>query len=110
MRDDITLGEVKARCTELTAKYGEACCNNCEYGELGCCDPPDQWQVEAGKERCAQPNWEEMFHQSEKSCQQMYMKLEDMSRKADDLYRENLRLRTIVSTVETMIGRKFDVC
>lgn len=106
MTDTTTLGEVKRACTEATGKYGDLCCEHCEFGELGCCDPPDQWQFEPG---LAQPNWEAMFHQSEKSCQQMYMKLEEMSRKADDLYRENLLLRTVVSTVETMIGRKFDV-
>ena len=57
----------------------------------------------------AQPNWEEMFKKSEETCRQMYMKMEDALRRADRADEEIRRLRLIVSTVETMIGRKFDV-
>ena len=46
MNPNTTLGEVKARCAELTAKYGDDCCNHCEYSELGCCDPPDTWNLD----------------------------------------------------------------
>lgn len=109
MRDDITLGEVKARCKEATEKHGDKCCEHCDFGELGCCDAPEYWNVEPGCCK-AQPNWEEMFHQSEKHRLELCMKLEDTTGKAEALFAENRRLRTIVSTVETMIGRKFDVC
>lgn len=107
MTDTTTLGEVKARCAELTAKYGnEECCRHCEFGELGCCDAPDRWDLKAG---CVQPNWEAMFHESEEACRKMYMKMEDAQQRADRADEEIRRLRLIVSTVETMIGRKFEV-
>lgn len=108
MRDNVTVGEVKARCKELTEQYGDNCCRNCEFSEMGCCDSPDNWLLEAG---CceAQPSWEEMFKQSEEACRQLYMKMEDAQRRADRADEEIRRLRLIVSTVETMIGRKFDV-
>lgn len=106
MRDNMTLGEMKAHCAELNAKHGEAACNHCEFCDNGCCDSPDTWQLKAG---CVQPNWEEMFKKSEETCRQMYMKMEDAQRRADRADEEIRRLRLIVSTVETMIGRKFDV-
>lgn len=106
MTDTTTLGEVKRRCEELTAKHGEDCCNHCEFMGCGCQSSPDRWQLEAG---CVQPNWEGMFHTSEETCRQMYMKMEDAHRRADRADEEIRRLRLVVSTVETMIGRKFDV-
>lgn len=81
IKDNVTLGEVKARCAELTGKYGDQCCNHCEFGDIGCCDPPDAWKLE--ETNAAHPE-----------------------RDADDEIR---RLRTIVGAVETMLGRKFDV-
>lgn len=57
----------------------------------------------------AQPDWEEMFHKSEETCRQMFMKCEDAETRADALARENIRLRLVLSAVETMLGRKFDV-
>ena len=107
MRDTITLGEMKACCEEMTAKYGtDHCCEHCEYAEMGCCNPPDDWQLEAG---CVQPNWEAMFHEAEKHCHDLCMKAEANHARAERLAEENLKLRTVVSAVETMIGRKFDV-
>lgn len=107
MRDNVTLGEVKRCCKEMTEKYGDDCCNRCRFSELGCCDAPDRWVIEPGI--CeSQPNWEEMFKKSEETCREMYMKMEDAHRRADRADEEIRRLRLIVSTVETMLGRKFD--
>lgn len=109
MRSDMTLGEVKDRCAEMTGKYGDSCCNHCDFGELGCCNPPDEWKLEElAKAACAQPNWEEMYCKSEEACRQMYMKVEDAAQRAARAEDENRRLRTIVSVVETMLGRKFE--
>lgn len=106
MRDNMTLGEMKTHCEKLTAEHGESSCNHCEFDACGCCNTPESWKLEAG---CAQPNWEEMYKASEESCRQMYMKMEDAHRRADRADEEIRRLRLVVSTVETMIGRKFDV-
>lgn len=105
MNANTTLGEVKAKCQEATEKHGNCCCEHCDFGELGCCDAPEYWQVEPGE---AQPNWEAMFHESEEACRKMYIRCEEAERRADRMAEEIGHLRTIVSTVETMIGRKFD--
>lgn len=108
MRSDMTLGEVKERCAEMTGKYGDNSCDHCDM-KFGCCEPPDAWKLEAQAKMCAQPNWEEMFHKCSEECRLLHMKAEDSYAKANMLEAENRKLRTIVSVVETMIGRKFDV-
>lgn len=107
MRDNITLGEVKARCMEMTDKYGEDdSCNHCEFAEMGCCLSPDDWKLEPGV--CeGQPNWKEMCLSYEEEHREMYAKLEEAKAKACAVEVENLRLRTIVGAIETLIGRKF---
>ena len=89
MKDNITLGEMKARCLELNGKFGDNCCDQCEYAEIGCCDPPDSWKLEKATE------YANVYGVPE----------EEYLRKEEELK----RLRTIVSTVETMLGRKFEV-
>lgn len=106
MRSNITLGEVKAKCEEMTGKYGDNCCKHCDFSEMGCCDSPDHWVVEP--QPTAQPNWEKMYCESEEARRQMFMKYEDAARRADRADEEIRRLRTIVSVVETMLGRKFE--
>ena len=109
MSPDITLGEVKARCEEMFAKYGDGCCDHCEYTNLGCCDAPESWNVDAAECRTGRPNWEEMFKASEEACRQMCMKLESAEKEIDFLAAENERQRIMINTIETMIGREFDV-
>lgn len=112
MKENMTLAELRDHCAKMCGEYGDnEACNRCEFGKYGCCDPPDGWKLEPQpdmKAACAQPNWEEMFHKSEETCRQMYMKMEDAERRADRADEEIRRLRTIVGAVETMIGRKFD--
>ena len=108
MKDNITLGQVKARCAELTGKYGNDCCKHCEFSEISCCDSPDRWVLE--ETGCTgQPNWEEMFHRSEEECAKLAHKAHDSYERAERSEAENRNLRIIVSVMETMLGRKFDV-
>lgn len=88
--NNVTIGEVKARCTELTGKYGDKCCDHCEFDELGCCDSPDNWKVDPCEDH---PDWEGMFHSAEEKCRR--------------LYEENQHLRVIIGAVETVLGREF---
>lgn len=109
-KDNVTLGQVKARCVELTSKHGSKSCDNCEFAELCCCDPPDSWKLEeTGKCCTAQPNWEEMFNKAREEGAKMFEEREFLRAREQYLERENEKLRTIVSVVETMLGRKFDV-
>lgn len=108
MRDNITLGEMKACCVKMVAEYGDACCENCEYADMGCCNPPDTWELEPGV--CeSRPNWEEMYGKVCEDNRLMHMKAEDSYARAKALEGENLKLRTIVGTLETLLGRKFEV-
>lgn len=110
IKDNITLGEMKVYCSEMVGRYGDQCCKHCEFAELGCCDAPDQWQLEeTGKCSAAQPDWEELYNKAEEAGRRLYMKCEDAEARARVAELENLKLRTIVATVETMLGRKFDV-
>ena len=101
-RADITLGEVKAHCAEQFREYGDKCCEHCKFVNLGCCDAPTDWKVDAAECRTGQPNWEE-------TCKELSADCEYEHNRANALEAENAKLRTIVHVVEAMLGRKFDV-
>lgn len=46
MNPNITLGEVKARCADNSKKYGDACCDSCEFRALECCNAPETWNLD----------------------------------------------------------------
>lgn len=46
MNPNITLGEVKAHCADNSKKYGDACCDNCEFRALECCNAPETWNLD----------------------------------------------------------------
>lgn len=103
MNGDMTVAELKAHCMKQSEKYsGEDDCIKCDFKDLGCCSPPDTWNV---SEPPARPNWERMYHDFEARFREMRA---DYEMKIDALHHENVKLRTIVGTVETILGRKFE--
>ena len=113
MRSDMTLGELHAHCRKMADKYGPLICKDCEfYKNPVCCKAPFAWKLDPPNtepEPLAAPNWEEMFKASEETRRQMCMKLESVEKENDFLAAENERQRIMINTIETMIGRKFDV-
>lgn len=105
---NITLGEVKAHCNEMFAKYADECCDHCDYTDMGCCDAPSDWKLDDtpndGEKVCdgCQTDWEEMY-------QIAYREREECRVHANAVEAENAKLRTIVRTVEAMLGRRIDI-
>lgn len=108
MNPNITLGEVKAHCIEMFERYKDKCCENCEFSDLGCCDAPESWKldedtpVDSEKVCESRPDWEEMY-------QLAYAEHEECRNRANLLEAENARYRTIINTIEFILGRKFDL-
>ena len=102
MRADMTLGEIKAYCARLTAEHGDNSCRFCDFVECGCCESPNEWILseEDAPTPVAQPDWEAKCHELEDALAAVQFDL-------TTAVEENERLRLIISTIETMLGRKF---
>ena len=105
MNSNITLGEVRDTCIQRTGKYGDNCCRDCPYSDMGCCDAPDSWKLEV----VPHIDWEKACHEAEEHVTKLLNELAERAEYARRVEEKNERLRTIVSVVETMIGRRFDV-